>query len=569
VVSDAKTGAELAALHVPRLLPELAETIERTLRAAGVDGDVALFQAGRMPASWVVEVARASSGLPPVGAALEVRSGLLLRACGEGGAVYETPARPAEPHVPVAAFPLRYGGAVVGHLALFGGPGVAEDLRERCETLADHVAVAFTNIQLLADSVEVGDQYLGNLLAYRELDQLLLATDVDQVASRLLAALLRTLATHHGALLLKDADGKLVVRAGWGIPDAVLEGLTDGDGRWWPATLCTGPARVLRRDAGGRFAGLRGGVPDGVASLVGMALASERGMVGVVVAVNAPAGGPGFRRDLETCQGLCDLGAAVLDNRLLHDQALAARRYEEELRIAQAIQVRLRPRDVPTVSGVDSAFRTAPAEFVAGDYVELLFAEDGAVHAAIADVSGHGIGAALLMSSVRAEFRSSARRESMAATMARLNETVRDEVGESGMFVTAFHARIAPDQRRVDYVNAGHNHGILWQAAARRIERLPADSPPLGFAIQAEQTVRSLPLAEGDLLVIYSDGIVDATHPRTDEPFGEERLEASIARLAGGSAAEITDGIFGAVQSFTGRTATEDDVSVIVLRIPR
>jgi serine phosphatase RsbU (regulator of sigma subunit) len=137
------------------------------------------------------------------------------------------------------------------------------------------------------------------------------------------------------------------------------------------------------------------------------------------------------------------------------------------------------------------------------------------------------------------------------------------------MFVTAFHARIAPDQRRVDYVNAGHNHGILWQAAARRIERLPADSPPLGFAIQAEQTVRSLPLAEGDLLVIYSDGIVDATHPRTDEPFGEERLEASIARLAGGSAAEITDGIFGAVQSFTGRTATEDDVSVIVLRIPR
>ena len=172
----------------------------------------------------------------------------------------------------------------------------------------------------------------------------------------------------------------------------------------------------------------------------------------------------------------------------------------------------------------------------------------------------------MLMSSFRSFYRAEAPLLEPHHLLASLNKEVAHEVGTTGMFITAAAFRISEDGQSLSYAGAGHNPVYLYRARGDSIEELESQGPPLGYMSSPTYEVSDVALYPGDVLVLYTDGIVEATD-RGEEMFGEERFKSCIATKAHSSADDILEGIFAELAEFTGRHSQQDDVSVSVLKI--
>jgi phosphoserine phosphatase RsbU/P len=273
---------------------------------------------------------------------------------------------------------------------------------------------------------------------------------------------------------------------------------------------------------------------------------------------------------------LVGLGAAILF--VLLALELAERvTMKRDLEIAREIQQWLVPHTPPDVSGYDIAFATRPQNTVAGDYYDAFVREMPGVSAdaapmmvVVADVAGKSVPAALLM----ATFQSGVR--ALASTTATLDEVVagleryaRAHSLEGRRFTTAFLAEIDRGTRVMRYTNCGHNDPILRRASGA-LERLGVGGPPLGLPVLTDVEIpyasASATFAPGDLLFIFTDGVVEAVNEQGEE-FKEERLLGSIEAGASGTAAEILARVMNDVNTFVGFARQHDDITALVLRV--
>lgn len=247
------------------------------------------------------------------------------------------------------------------------------------------------------------------------------------------------------------------------------------------------------------------------------------------------------------------------------------RRAEEsrrELEIAKQIQLSLLPGAPLRLAGVEIAGVCMPATHVGGDYFDYFENGDG-VDVVIADVSGHSVGAALIMtevrSLVRAGFRGSANVHP-ASAMRELNELLHDDLDRAELFITMFFCRYEPGERRVKYANAGHNPPLLLRGNESRCLLLDADGLVLGARWRVDFEERELTLAPGDRLLFYTDGVVEAQAP-TGAFFGLERLcDCFVANRARGPQAVIRD-ILREVKEFSAPFPAADDMAMVVLEV--
>ncbi len=199
-------------------------------------------------------------------------------------------------------------------------------------------------------------------------------------------------------------------------------------------------------------------------------------------------------------------------------------RTEAELNFALGVQKALFPRHFPD-GGLEFAAVCIPARGVSGDYYDVLQLPDGRLIIAIADISGKGIPAAILMANLQALLRAlSSIGDSPADVCRRLNQHLNQVMDES-RFATFFYAEWKPDERRLRYVNAGHNPPILLDSGPPR--RLKEGGIPLGIFPGSEFEMGEVRLKPSDLLVLYSDGITEAKE-NSGEEFGDQRLENLI-----------------------------------------
>jgi len=248
---------------------------------------------------------------------------------------------------------------------------------------------------------------------------------------------------------------------------------------------------------------------------------------------------------------------------------------KRDLEIAREIQQWLVPDHPPYVAGLDIAFATRPQNTVAGDYYDafLRALPDSAgtrkLLIAVADVAGKSVPAALLMATFQASLRS------LAATSASLKEIVVGLQGyarahslEGRRFTTAFIAEINPETREMNYVNAGHNDPVL-QRASGKIERLSVGGVPFGVPSFTETEtaypIGNVQLDPGDLLFIFTDGVVEAVGERQEE-FGETRLLACLQSAPLESAADTLKRVMTQVNTFVGYVRQHDDITCLVLR---
>jgi serine phosphatase RsbU (regulator of sigma subunit) len=240
---------------------------------------------------------------------------------------------------------------------------------------------------------------------------------------------------------------------------------------------------------------------------------------------------------------------------------------EAELRMARQIQQRLLPRVAPRLAGFDLAGASIPAEWTSGDYFDFLTLEDGTLAIVIADVSGHGVGPALLMTATRAQLRSLARTYSDIGKLLTIaNRTLADDV-DQGRFVTMFLAQIDPRSRQLVYTSAGHD-GVLLESAGE-VRRLDFGGPPLG-AVTDTVIGRSEPvtLKPGDVLLLVSDGIPD-TESASGEHFGQERMLDIVWTHRDKPAREIVDTLLRTVRDFAAGVPHRDDITAVVVKCER
>jgi sigma-B regulation protein RsbU (phosphoserine phosphatase) len=243
------------------------------------------------------------------------------------------------------------------------------------------------------------------------------------------------------------------------------------------------------------------------------------------------------------------------------NQRLRADRYESIISEAQRIQQSILPQRVPLYAGFDIWGKTLPAEIVSGDFYDFIPVSDSILGLAIADGSGHGLPAALVVRDIYMGLRMATDRDfKIVRTMEKLNHIIHRS-RMTTKFVSLFYGELETGGILI-YSNAGHNYPFVLKKS-NHIDILANGGPVLGPTPDATYTRGFAKLDPGDLLCLYSDGIVEA-HDRNDQEFGLERLQRLVKANRTKPAQEIVNEVFARVTKW--RRDREDDQTVVIVK---
>lgn len=373
-------------------------------------------------------------------------------------------------------------------------------------------------------------QALGRSVAQEELLELILDRVFDH------------LRPDRGAILLRSGDGfEVAARRA-----APAGGGSEGEAGDIPFSRSLArevvekgmAALVFDVQTDARFAEAQSLLLSGVRSLIAAPLLDPDGTVGLIALESKRLDRTFQQGDVELLVSLASVAALHLRNARLAEEAAERRRMAEELTLARRIQVALLPSRLPEVEGWELASDNVPSRGVSGDYFEVTERRSAEgtpeVFLFIADVSGKGMGASLLTASLQAfsagPIEDGLPPEEVSARLSRL--LYRRTPPEK--YATAFLAALDPATGRLRYANAGHNPPLLIRASGEA-ETLPSTGVPIGLLPTAPYAAREVRMEAGDVLVAYTDGIVEATDPGGEE-YGEGRLlEACLRSLRAGT----------------------------------
>ncbi len=269
--------------------------------------------------------------------------------------------------------------------------------------------------------------------------------------------------------------------------------------------------------------------------------------------------------DIEFLYALGNLAYTSVQNAYLVEEQIEKRRLEEEMRLARQIQQRLLPRQIPAAADLEVAARATPSREVGGDYFDVIPLSGERLLLVIADVTGKGVPAALLMANVQACTHTLVPSEiTLEEATRRINQVVCQNTG-ADKFITFFHAIYHPGTRRFDYVNAGHNPPLVVRTGGA-VEELSVGGLLLGVMENAPYTRGSVTLHPGDVLTLFTDGVTEAMNAAT-ETYGEARLTERLRAHRTEAAPAILDAVHDDVRAFAGRAPQSDDLTLIVSKV--
>ena len=240
---------------------------------------------------------------------------------------------------------------------------------------------------------------------------------------------------------------------------------------------------------------------------------------------------------------------------------------QRQIHAARQVQEQLFPSSPPLVNGYDLGGATSPAEIAAGDYFDYMDICDGTIGLVVGDVSGHGIGPALLMADTRAYLRVLAHGESQLETILERANSLLFNDTEADKFVTLFLGKLDPARGRFRYASAGHTTAYVLDDRGEVRSRLESTTTPLGlFAELQMRESQPVELRTDEMLVVLTDGVTDAS-PDEEDFFGEDRALAVIRDYRHESSQRIVQGLHDAVRAFLGGKPQNDDVTALILKV--
>ena len=306
--------------------------------------------------------------------------------------------------------------------------------------------------------------------------------------------------------------------------------------------------------------------------------ALERSRLALVVPLSGPdrargflavgeraSGHPFSEEDCDFAQTLGRQALAALENvRLLRIQ-VEKQRQDREMQIAREIQEGLFPAEWPSVPGFDVAALSLPSREVGGDYYDLIPLDEGRLALAVADVSGKGAPASILMGSVHASLRALAGSASPEVLMARLNRFLYAST-QANKYVTLFYAELDPGARTLRYVNAGHVPPYRLGPGGR--SRLEIGGPALGLLDEAQYAVGEEMLQPGDVVAAVTDGVSEATND-ADEELADAGVLRALEAAGDATASDVLRSLVDSVKAWTGPRGWSDDLTALVLKACR
>jgi len=236
----------------------------------------------------------------------------------------------------------------------------------------------------------------------------------------------------------------------------------------------------------------------------------------------------------------------------------------KDVELAAQVQRLFLPSGKPAITGLEIAGMMHPARGVAGDYYDYFPVDAQTTQIVIADVSGKGVPAALLMSATAASMRLEANRDrNMLDLVGRLNAEIHS-VSDDEHYVTLLLAEVDTHKRTLRYVNCGHNPALLFQAETGTLKRMDSSCPPIGLSPDEICELASADLTAGDVLVLYTDGVTEAENLLGEE-FGLERLLATVRHGYSLSAEDLMVSIYNAAADFCG-DHFNDDATILVVK---
>lgn len=322
-------------------------------------------------------------------------------------------------------------------------------------------------------------------------------------------------------------------------------------------------------------------------------------LVGLVSLGPRRAGYKYSTRDKQMLMSVASQLAFVIENSWLVERMVAEEKLKRELMLAAEVQQGLLPAAPPESARLDLAGFCQPARGIGGDYYDFILLDNKQVGIAVADVSGKGISAALVMSNVQAALRSQTMGHgaqsalTLAEMVSNINRLLCRSTG-TATYVTFFYAQFNEQTSQLSYVNAGHNPPLLIRAglgeATARPQRIQAlagngvsvtesavsnaggylkldtGGPVIGFFEQCHYEQGIIQLETGDLLLAYTDGVTEAMNLSSEE-YGEERLQRLVSEVSHLSADKVRDHIVDSLKVWCAGAPQHDDLTLIVLKV--
>ncbi|MBN1542492.1 SpoIIE family protein phosphatase [candidate division KSB1 bacterium] len=415
-------------------------------------------------------------------------------------------------------------------------------------------ALIFKELETVNRQLDKKVQELGTLFEIgRELNSTL---DEEKIVAMLVYAVMGEMAVQRCMVLLKS-QGRLQLMAQRGIPSADAVQIA----RLAQEYLSELEQPLVAQDAEAeeitRLQAL------GIALAIPMRIQSQaRGVLLI---------GPKSRRspfdsdEIDFLFNLANRAMLSLENARLFQEALDKQKIEDELALARDIQQRLLPRDNPQIPGVQIAGLNIPSSQVGGDYYDSIPLENARVACVIADVSGKGVGASLLMSNIQASIHSLITGyNDWAAMIARINNLIYSRTSYD-KFITLFFIEIDPRRMQATFVNAGHNPPYLMRSDGTL---LPLEEGGLIIGMMPDVVYRSgtIPLQKGDLILMFTDGVTEARNQNGEE-FEETGVQNFLLSHRDCSVQEIVDRLLTCVREFAQDGILPDDLTVLGVRI--
>jgi serine phosphatase RsbU (regulator of sigma subunit) len=239
--------------------------------------------------------------------------------------------------------------------------------------------------------------------------------------------------------------------------------------------------------------------------------------------------------------------------------------YEHDLILASQVQRRVLPKPL-VCSNLELGAAMQPAQLLGGDYYDFFKISEEVVDVVIADVSGHGAAASLLMPSLAVALRLRARELSGPAAIIQDLDRVLKQITNMATFVTMFYARFDQASRTLEYANGGHNPPLLLRSKTGKSVQLESGGPIMGILPNPQFSNTVVALDQGDILTLFTDGVTEQENEAGDE-FSIERLEEIVRSKETEPAAALVANITEAVSAFAGEKAQADDLTVVVVKV--
>lgn len=316
-----------------------------------------------------------------------------------------------------------------------------------------------------------------------------------------------------------------------------------------------------------------------VRSLLCLPLLVEGDLRGVLTVCNKRWGAGFTAGDQRLLSILASQAAQIVENARLREDERERQSLQEELRAARLIQEGLLPEAPLPIPGYELAGESEPARLIGGDYYDFIQAGNGETAVCLGDVCGKGMPASLLMANLQAIIRTQTlarppSTECLARCHSLFEAPARQCLERSNRllcrctrperFVTLFYGLLDCERHSLRFSNAGH-HPPLLLSSGGEARWLKTGGIPLGILEEWSYQEETVPLAPGDLLVLYTDGVTETRSPQGEE-FGEKRLEEAVRSCVSGSARDVIGSVFSATDAFGAGSAHLDDRTVVVLR---